>query len=295
MDLDDLIVSVYCLIDDELQQWLSGETLRERGPTPTLSDAEVLTIEAVGEYLGFSQDKGLFDYFRRHYAHFFPALGRLHRTTFTRQAANLFKAKEHLWQRLLARTHHDRSFALVDSFPLAACLFARAPRCQRFRGEAAFGRDTLLRQTFYGFRMHVRVCWPGVITSFSLAPANVHELRVVPEIVEGTSGIVVGDRNYHSPHTAQELREGSLELVAPYASRSKDPNPRRSAFLSKLSYRIDTVFGQLTERYTIKRLWARDFWHLASRVLRKVLSHTLAFLLGEQAGHSPLQLARLLD
>ncbi|WP_084709251.1 hypothetical protein [Rubrobacter aplysinae] len=84
MDLDDLIVSVYCLLDDELKAWLSGETLRERGPNPTLSDAEVLTIEAVGEYLGLSQGKELFGYFRRHYAHFFPALGQVHRTTFTR-------------------------------------------------------------------------------------------------------------------------------------------------------------------------------------------------------------------
>ncbi len=104
----------------------------------------------------------------------------------------------------------------------------------------------------------MRVSWPGVITNFSIAPANVHELWVAPEIVEGTSGIVVGDRNYHSPKTVQELRAGGLELVAPYASRSKDPNPRKSAFLSKLRYRIDTVFSQLTGRYTIKQLWARD-------------------------------------
>lgn len=295
MDLDDLIVSVYCLIDDELKAHLSGQSLRQRGPNPTLADAEVLTIETVGEYLSISQDKRIFDYFRRHYSHFFPALGRIRRTTFVRHAANLWKAKEHIWQRLLSRTHHDTGFALVDSFPLPACLFARAPRCRRFRGEAAFGKDTLLKQTFYGFRMHARVCWPGVITSFSIAPANVHELWVLSDLVEGTSGIVVGDRNYHSPKTARELREGDLELVAPYSSKSKDPNPRRSAFLSKLRYRIDTVFGQLTERYTIKRLWARDLWHLTSRLLRKVLSHTVAFLLGEQIGHSPLQLARLLD
>ncbi len=295
MDLDDLIVSVYCLLDDELQEWLSGRTLRQRGPKPTLSDAEVLSIEVVGEYLGFSEDKELFDYFRRHYAHFFPALRRVHRTTFVRQAANLWKVKEYIWQRLLALTHHDRSFALVDSFPLPACLFARAPRCRRFRGEAAFGKDTLLKQTFYGFRMHVRVCWAGVITSFSVAPANAHELCVLPEIVEGTSGIVIGDRNYHSPGTARELRAGGLDLVAPHAHKSTDPNPRKSAFLSKVRYRIDTVFGQLTERYSIKRLWARDIWHLGSRLLRKVLSHTVAFLVGKQAGGSPLQLARLLD
>jgi hypothetical protein len=178
--------------------------------------------------------------------------------------------------------------------PLPACLFARAYRCSRFEGEAAFGKDTLLKQTFYGFRMHVRVCWPGVITRFSVAPANAHELSVLPELAESTSGMIVGDRNYHSPKTAEELAGMGVELLAPYSSKKRDPAPKRSAFLSGFRYRIDTVFSQLTERYSVKRVWARDMWHLASRLLRKVLSHTVAFLLNHQMGHPPLQLSKLL-
>jgi hypothetical protein len=178
--------------------------------------------------------------------------------------------------------------------PLPACLFARAYRCRRFRGEAAFGKDTLLKQTFYGFRMHVRVAWPGLITRFSLAPANAHELSVLPEITQGTSGLIVGDRNYHSPKTSEELVRMGVELLAPYSSKKLDPNPKRSAFLSRLRYRIDTVFSQLTGRYSVKRVWARDLWHLASRLLRKVLSHTVAFLLNHHSGNQPLKLSKLL-
>lgn len=189
--------------------------------------------------------------------------------------ANLWKVKERLWQEFLAKTSHDPAFALCDSLPLAACLFARAYRCSRFKGEAAFGKDTLLKQTFYGFRVHVRVCWPGVITRFSVAPANAHELRVLPELAEGTFGLLIGDRNYHSPNTAEELASIGVELLAPYPSKKRDPTPKKSAFLSRLRYRIDTVFSQLTERYSVKKVWARDLWHLASRLLRKVLSLTL--------------------
>ena len=58
---------------------------------PTLCDSEVLTIEVVGEFLRLDEDTELFAYFRRHYAHFFPNLRQVHRTTFTRQAANLWK------------------------------------------------------------------------------------------------------------------------------------------------------------------------------------------------------------
>lgn len=291
MDLSTFIVSVFCLIDDRLK----GRRIRQRGPTPKLSDSEVLTIEVVGEFLGLDTDKALHLFFRRHYGEWFPALRVVHRTTFARQAANLWKIKEDLWQELLLLAPHEPTFALADSLPLPACLFARAYRCRRFRGQAAFGKDTLIKQTFYGFRMHVRVCWPGVITRFSVAPANAHELSVVPEIVEGTSGLIVGDRNYHSPKTREELmRSMGVELLAPYSSKKRDPTPKKSAYLSRLRYRIDTVFSQLTARYCVKRVWARDLWHLSSRLLRKVLSHTVAFLLNHQMGNQSLRLSKLL-
>jgi hypothetical protein len=46
MDLSTFIVAVFCLIDDQLQE----RRIRSRGPAPTLSDSEVLTIEIVGEF-----------------------------------------------------------------------------------------------------------------------------------------------------------------------------------------------------------------------------------------------------
>ncbi len=173
----------------------------------------------------------------------------------------------------------------------------RAYRCRRFKGEVAFGKDTLLKQTFYGFRMHARVCWPGVITRFSVAPANAHELSVLPELTERTertSGLLVGDRNYHSPKTKEQLARTGVELLAPYSSKKRDPTPKRSALLSRFRYRIDTVFSQLVGRYSIKRVWARDLWHLKSRLVRKVLSHTVALLLNHRMGNQPLQLSKLL-
>ena len=293
MDLDDFIITVFCVVDEAIPAVLEGQRLRERGPMPTLTDSEVVTMEIVGEYLGLEQERALFAYFQRHYAHFFPAVRHLHRTTFVRQAANLSGLKERLWQRLLGAVPHDPTFAIIDSFPLPVCQFARAYRCRRFRGEAAFGKDTLVRQTFYGLRVHVRLEWPGVITRFCLAPAHVHELAALPALAEHTVGTLVGDRNYWSPTSATEWRHLGVELLAPYRSAKRDPHPRWSARLSRVRYRIDTVFGQLVDRCAVKRLWARDRWHLCSRLLRKVLMHTLAVLLNIDLGNPPLQLAQV--
>jgi hypothetical protein len=69
------------LIDD----FMKGiRKLRSRGPCPKLSDSEVLTMETVGEFLGFGSDKEIYDYFRTHWFSWFPNLGC--RTTFSRQA-----------------------------------------------------------------------------------------------------------------------------------------------------------------------------------------------------------------
>jgi DDE family transposase len=293
MDLDDFIIAVFCVVDETVPMVTGGRRLRQRGPEPLLSDCEVLTMEVVGEYLGLEQESALFAYFRRHYAHFFPALRTLHRTTFVRQAANLWRLKERLWQRLLERIPHDPTLAIIDSFPLPVCQFARAYRCRRFRAEAAFGKDTLVRQTFYGMRVHVRLEWPGVITRFCVAPANVHELAIVPVLAEQTQGALVGDRNYWSPATTAEWQQHGVELLAPYRSAKRDPHPRWSALLSRVRYRIDTVFGQLVDRCAVKRVWARDPWHLCCRLLRKMLMHTLAVLLNAERGYPPLHLARL--
>jgi hypothetical protein len=294
MDLDTFIITVFCQVDDMLKSILKGGRLRERGPAPLLADSEVLAMEVVGEYLGLVQDKGIFGSFRCHYSHFFPGLRQVHRTTFVRQAANLWKVKEQVWQRLLEGRCYDATLAIVDSFPLPVCQFARAYRCQRFKGEAAFGKDILVRQTFYGFRVHVRLCWPGVVTRFVVTPANVHELATVPELAEGTTGLLVGDRNYWAPLLKEELHRTGLDLLAPFRRATRDPWPRTSALLSRIRYRIDTVFSQLVERYHIKRVWARDTWHLVSRLLRKALSHTFVLWLNQQQGRAPLHMAEML-
>jgi hypothetical protein len=293
VDLDSLIIAVFCVVDDTLRQ-AAPERLRRRGPRPVLADAEVLTVEVVGEHLGLDRDSELFSYFRRHYAHFFPALGRVHRTTFARQAANLWRVKEVLWQRLLGRAGCDPGWAMVDSFPVAVCRFGRAPRCRRFRGLAGYGRDHAAKATIYGFRLHARVAWPGVVTRLSVCPAGVADAALLEELTEATEGVCLGDRAYWQPELHRRLRGRGVEMLVPFRKASHDPTPERSRRIASIRYRIETVFGQLCERLSVKRVWARDLWHLSSRLLRKVLAHTAMVVLNREQGHEPLRLAELL-
>jgi hypothetical protein len=290
MDLSTFMITVFCLIDD----WLKDKPLRQRGPQPTLKDSEVLTMEIVGEFLGYDEDQAIYRYFRQHWDDWFPSLRAVHRTTFVRQATNLWRIKEAIWQWLLPQIDFDEQVSLVDSFPVPICRFARASRCRLFRGEAAYGYDELAKQTFYGFRAHMRVCWPGVIVAVELTPANVHDLQALDDLAETAQGWVLGDRNYWSPAKSAELAEQGVTLLAPYKSAKRQRKPWPLWLIQKRR-RIETVFGQLVGRFQAKTVWARDMWHMSSRWLRKILSHTVAFFLAQQAGlESPLQFAKLI-
>jgi hypothetical protein len=93
MNLDELIISMFVTLDDELNAYLRSvpsARLRQRGPAHALSDSEVLTMECVGEMLGLDCDNRIFGYFSRHFRHSFPTLAQTCRTSFVRQAANLW-------------------------------------------------------------------------------------------------------------------------------------------------------------------------------------------------------------
>jgi hypothetical protein len=71
------------------------------------------------------------------------------------------------------------------------------------------------------------------------------------------------------------------------------PSPPRR--LTQARRRIETVIGQLVERYHAERVWARDAWHLWSRWQRKRVSHTLAVYLCQRTGLGSLRVADLLS
>jgi hypothetical protein len=286
--LSDFLLHVFCLVDD-LYRKLVRTPLRSRGPRrTTLSDSEVITVELVGEFLGLDHDKGLFAHFRRYHAAEFPGLLRVCRTTFARQAANLFTLKRAMHTHLAERLAAGEPVWLVDSLPVEACRFARAKSCRRLKGDAAFGYDHTVRNTMYGFRLHARCTPAGAIVAFDLAPANVSDVAMVGQLAAPPGSVGVGDRNYWSPPVRDELAAGGVVRLAPFKNKSKDPDPERSRRLRRVRWVIETAFGQLAERFRVKRTWARDLWHLSHRVIRKVLGHTVAVWINVSVGRKPL-------
>jgi hypothetical protein len=130
---------------------------------------------------------------------------------------------------------------------------------------------------------------------FLPAPAHEDEKKAVEDRTEGEEGLLLGGRNFWSPRLHQPLAERGMKLIAPFKRKSSDPVPQWSALLSRLRYRVESVFSQLTERFRVKRMKARKGGQLHDRLLRCVLSHTLAYCLKRLLGNPPAKLSLLLS
>ncbi len=172
-------------------------------------------------------------------------MAKIHRTTFTRQAANLCQVKKRIWQRLQVQL--PEGLHIADSVPIPVCKFARANRHKLFRGWADYGHDATEKHTFYGFRLHILATLPGIVVGFALAPANIHETQVIESIVDRQRGLLLGDSNYWSPRLRQAFEKQGLRLHTPFKKKSseRDTEVGWSVLYGQVRYRIKTIFSQL--------------------------------------------------
>ena len=62
MNREESIIGLYVTIDAACEAVTKGQKLRQRGPNPDLTDAEILTIEIFGEMQGHHDDASIWRY-----------------------------------------------------------------------------------------------------------------------------------------------------------------------------------------------------------------------------------------
>ncbi|WP_092521511.1 IS982 family transposase [Xenorhabdus japonica] len=282
----DGVIWVFCWVDDNLTQLQQGMRFRSRGLPPKLSDAEVITMEVIGEFLVFSTDKGIWTYFCHHWRDGFPGLGS--RANFAKQAANLWVVKQKLQEKLaMLLSAFDRPVHIIDGFPLPVCGFKRAKGCANFKGQADYGYCAAKNETYYGFKGHLMIDEIGVITGLTLTPANVSGREATWDVIGSIKGCLLGDKGYLGVEFKQEMKAEGIEMITPVRANMDDPIPRKTRRVINAKRRlIETVISQLAGQFAIEKCWARDLWHLSNRIARKLLSHTLGIFANFKQGKS---------
>ena len=132
MDRDSFIIAVFLTVCSQYDFIKKNFKIRRGGFPPALSGEEVITMEICGEYFKIECGKDIFAYFKLHYRHFFPKLSD--RSSFVRQAANLWRVKSAVQKRLaMISGEINDPVQPVDTFPLPVCVITRAGRDRCFK------------------------------------------------------------------------------------------------------------------------------------------------------------------
>ncbi len=295
MSVEEFITWVYCCVDDYFIRATRGAILRTRGFAPKLSDSEVITMELVGEFLGIDTDKQIWEYFAQHWQELFPRIGS--RSNFAKQAANLWNMKQLIHQLMIMDMGATKEFVhIIDGFPMPVCHYRRSSRCKIFKDvdSATYGYCASKQEKYYGFEGEVVIAKSGVITGYTVSKPNI-EREASFDCVKNIKGILLGDKGFIGEEYSNEMKAEGIQISTPPKKNMKDnETPSFRKYLNNTRRRIETVIGQLVERFNISKIRARTLWHLTSRCARKVLGHTLAIKLLQELGDNSMALDKIL-
>jgi len=297
---DEFIIHVYCLVVQYFQQRFPT-SLRHAGFAPALSDEEALTIELVGDFLGMETDKQIYRYFRKHYRAWFPHLPD--RSTLVRQWQNLWRVKYELWQALVRDSGAcNDPVQVIDTLPVPVCHFRRAASRRIFRDDVvcqpSYGYCASKDWHYFGFKGGVRMsASTGMILAAPILPASPHDSDLLDYLLRGvpSSTRILGDKGFIDLEEQQRLNDSwGILLQTPLRRNMTDrPTFRLHKLGNRVRRLIETVNGQLTQRFHVQTMRVRKGWTLAAKWYRKILMHTICVFTNLKYGQPPTQFEAL--
>lgn len=248
------------------------------GVVPKFSDLEVIALSATAEAFGFDSENYLF---MRLNAEKEESL----RNLITRRQYN---QRRKLTAVLGEEIRKDIAMAMdgkedvfsIDSKPVKVCQNAEAKRCAMGRDDferaPQWGYCALQGIHYYGYKLHAVCGVGGVIHSYDMTAANVHDLHYLKYVQwEYHDCMMLGDKGYLSAEIQQNLFDvTNITLEVPYRLNPQNWRPPTWAY-KKFRKRIETLFSQLNDQFMMIRNYAKQPTGLFIRTAAKIAALTV--------------------
>ena len=247
------------------------------GVVPKFSDLEVIALGITAEAFGFDSENLLLHRLHNECKEDFPNL-------ISRRQLN---ARRKFTARLAEEIRKDVAVAIdgsedvfcIDSKPVKVCQNARAKRCTMGQDnpDAApdWGYCASQGLHYYGYKLHAVCGIRGVIHSFDMTAASVHDLHYLKDVRwEYHDCMMLGDKGYLSAEIQKNLFEAAnITLEVPYRLNQKNWRPPTWAY-KRFRKRIETIFSQLNDNLMMIRNYAKQSCGLFTRMTGKIAAMT---------------------
>lgn len=134
-----------------------------------------------------------------------------------------------------------------------------------------------------------------MITSAILFPASPYDVNFTEELVIGLGTTVLCDKSFLDSWREELLKKRfGTDLIVPKRKNMKEQvrliDRIKAKVCRKIRKVVETVGSHLTERFSINKIRVHDLWHFQSRLIRKILTHTVEVLFNLQFKSRPIDL-----
>lgn len=241
------LTELFCQIDDFYQDYLKTfsstflPTQSKNLPQHCrLSPSEVMTITIHFHQSSYRTFKDYYTkYVSQYLIDYFPNL-----VSYNRMVELMPNVLTACLYYLKSRQGKSTEISFVDSTAIPVCHPKRINRNRVFKDTGKLGKSSM--GWFYGFKLHLIINDCGEILSCNITPANVDDRKYMPDLTQGISGKIFGDKGYISKKLFEQLLSKGLQLITPLKSNMKNQLVPMS---DKISLRkrslIETVNDQL--------------------------------------------------
>lgn len=247
------------------------------GVVPKFSDLEVIALGITAEAFGFDSENLLFHRLHHECKEDLPNL--ISRRQFNARRKLTARLAEEIRKDVAAAIDGSEDVFCIDSKPVKVCQNARAKRCSMGRDnvDAApdWGYCASQGLYYYGYKLHAVCGIRGVIHSYDMTAASVHDLQYLNDVRwEYHDCMMLGDKGYLSAEVQKNLFEvANISLEVPYRLNQKNWRPPAWAY-KRFRKRIETVFSQLNDNLMMIRNYAKQPCGLFTRTAGKIAAMT---------------------
>ncbi len=248
------------------------------GVVPKFSDLEVIALSATAEAFGFDSENYLFKRLNAEKGDALPNL--ITRRQYNQRRKLTAGLGEEIRKDIVAAIDGKEDVFSIDSKPVKVCQNARAARCAMGKDDydtaPQWGYCASQGMYYYGYKLHAVCGISGVIHSFDMTAANVHDLSYLKDVRwEYNDCMILGDKGYLCAEIQQNLFDvANITLEVPYRLNQKDWRPPTWAY-KKFRKRIETLFSQLDDQFMMIRNYAKQPAGLFTRTAAKITALTV--------------------
>jgi hypothetical protein len=280
--ISEIFTIILVLVDDWYQAYAQDFRKGKPGKKPEFSDSEVMTLLLAMDCIPYPSETQYLAFLRANYLDLFPRL--LDQSQFNRRARDLCQLVEQFRRYWLVKMKITLwEHCLLDTKPVPVVGYRRSKKCSDFLGSADYGYCASKKMYYFGYKLVTLTTLNGIPLLYDLVPASTDERMAAESLIDHISGCDIwADKGFIGQEWQSQLfQQTGNRIWTPKRSNQYEQNPIWfDKLLNRLRLRIEGVFNEIQNTgRNIERLLAKTIQGLCTRIIAKMTSHLLKFIL----------------